>query len=554
MSGARYMTTMQKVFWVVALSALPVAGYFFSHDWLPGQFLAVLLLVYVIVGLYDLRFSPHTLNRLYPVAAYFRYALEFIRPEIRQYVIAGDTEELPFSREQRDLVYRRAKGLDDTQPFGTEHDITSTGWLGAAHSIAPTTVREETKRVTIGAENCSRAYSASRLNCSAMSFGALSANAITAINKAAKAGDFYHNTGEGGLSPYHRQGGDIVWQIGTGYFGCRNSDGSFDPAAFSATASLEAVKMIEIKISQGAKPSHGGVLPAAKVSEEIARIRLVDMGEDVLSPPGHREFSTPRELLDFVVRLRELSDGKPVGFKLCIGRKYEFLAICKAMLATGITPDFITVDGAEGGTGAAPVEFSNRLGVPCLEATNFVHNCLVGTGLREKTRVISSGKTATGFDIVTKLAIGADMVNAARTMMLSLGCIQSQSCNTNKCPTGIATQDPVRGKALDVESRYPRVASFQQRTLHSAFEMIGAMGLDDPDKLFPHLIWRRGADGINQHFDEVFPLLETNALLEGNIPQTWQQDWELASAESFAPDPDALRKVLPAHQLTGLQG
>ena len=537
---------MQRLFWIIALVAFPAALYFGNHHWAPGHVVSVILGLYVIVGIYDLWFSPHTLNRLYPVAAYMRYALEFIRPEIRQYFIAGDTEELPFNREQRDLVYRRAQNLEDTQPFGTEHDITATGWLGAAHSIAPTIVREETKRVMIGGEHCSQPYSAARLNCSAMSFGALSANAIMAINKGARLGNFYHNTGEGGFSPYHRQGGDIVWQIGTGYFGCRTPDGGFNAEAFKQAATLDQVKMIEIKISQGAKPSHGGVLPAAKVSEEIARIRLVNMGEDVISPPAHREFNTPRGLLHFVVKLRELSGGKPVGFKLCIGRKYEFLAICKAMLETGITPDFITVDGAEGGTGAAPVEFTNRLGVPCLEGTNFVHNCLVGTGLRDKIRVISSGKTATGFDIVTKLAIGADLVNAARTMMLSLGCIQSQSCNTNKCPTGIATQDPVRGKALDVESRHKRVASFQKHTLNAAFDMIAAMGLDDPDDLFPHLIWRRGADGVNQHFDDVFPPLAANILLgsEHDIPANWIQDWQLASADSFAPDPEVLRKAL----------
>jgi glutamate synthase domain-containing protein 2 len=539
------VTFMQKLFWIIALLAFPAAVYLTNNLWGLGHLISVILGLYVIVVIYDLRFSPHPLNRLYPVAAYMRYALELIRPEIRQYFIAGDTEELPFNREQRDLVYRRAKGLDDTQPFGTEHEITATGWLGAAHSIAPSVVREETKRILIGGEQCSQPYSAARLNCSAMSFGALSANAIMAINKGAKLGNFYHNTGEGGFSPYHRQGGDIVWQIGTGYFGCRTSDGGFNPEAFQKSASLDQVKMVEIKISQGAKPSHGGVLPAAKVSEEIARIRLVNMGEDVISPPAHREFNTPKGLLDFVVKLRELSGGKPVGFKLCIGRKYEFLAICKAMLETGITPDFITVDGAEGGTGAAPVEFTNRLGLPCLEGTSFVHNCLLGTGLRDKIRVISSGKTATGFDIVTKLAVGADAVNAARTMMLSLGCIQSQSCNTNKCPTGIATQDPVRGKALDVEIRHKRVAGFQQRTLHSAFEMLGAMGLDDPDDLFPHLIWRRSADGVNQHFDDVFPLLAANVLLgdEETIPQSWMQDWQLASAESFAPNLDAWPKA-----------
>ena len=527
------MTFMQKIFWFIALVLFPVSVYVASNHWAPAHVISLILGLYVVVGIHDLWFSPHTLNRLYPVAAYMRYALEFIRPEIRQYFIAGDTEELPFNREERDLVYRRAQGLDDTQPFGTAHDITHAGWLGAAHSIAPTVVFEESKRLLIGGDHCTQPYNAARLNCSAMSFGALSGNAIMAINKGAKLGGFYHNTGEGGYSPYHRQGGDIVWQIGTGYFGCRSPDGGFDPESFKASATLDQIKMIEIKISQGAKPSHGGVLPAAKVSSEIAQIRLVTVGEDVISPPGHREFSTPKGLLNFVVKLRDLSGGKPVGFKLCIGRKYEFLAICKAMLETGIRPDFITVDGAEGGTGAAPVEFSNRLGVPCLEGTNFVHNCLVGTGLREKIRIISSAKTATGFDIVTKLAIGADAVNAARTIMLALGCLQSQACNTNKCPTGIATQDPARGKALDVESRHKRVASFQQRTLHSAFEIIGAMGLDDPKKMYPHLIWRRGANGINQHFDDVFPPLAANILLGDAIPDEWTRDWQLASAETF---------------------
>jgi glutamate synthase domain-containing protein 2 len=527
---------MQKLFWIIALVVFPISLVVAWGYWPPGHLFSILLGAYVVVGIHDLWFSPHTLNRLYPVAAYIRYGLEFIRPEIRQYFIAGDTEELPFNREERDLVYRRAKGLDDTKPFGTEHDIAATGWLGAAHSIAPTVVKEDSMRVVIGGAQCTQPYSAARMNCSAMSFGALSANAIMALNKGAKLGNFYHNTGEGGFSPYHRQGGDIVWQIGTGYFGCRTADGSFDPESFKKSATLDQVKMIEIKISQGAKPSHGGVLPAAKVSAEIARIRLVNMGEDVISPPGHREFNTPKGLLDFIVKLRELSGGKPVGFKLCIGRKFEFLAICKAMLETGIMPDFITVDGAEGGTGAAPVEFSNRLGVPCLEGTNFVHNCLVGTGLRDKIHVIASGKTATGFDIVTKLAVGADLVNAARTMMLALGCVQSESCNTNKCPTGIATQDPVRGKALDVESRHQRVAKFQQRTVHSAFEIIGAMGLDDPDKLFPHLIWRRGSNGVNQHFDEVYQLLPPNALLENEeLPGDWARDWKLASADTFAP-------------------
>ena len=529
------MTPMQRAFWFIALVLTPATAYLSYLYWPPGYYILAVLGLFVLVGLYDLWFSPHTLNRLYPVVAYLRYFLESFHTEIHQYFVANDIEELPFSREQRNLVYRRAKGLDDTRPFGTAHDITASGWLGASHSIAPREVREETRRVTVGGDKCLKPYSAARLNCSAMSFGALSSHAIMAINKGAALSNFYHNTGEGGFSPYHEQGGDIVWQIGTGYFGCRTPEGNFDPEAFRERACKEQVKMIEIKISQGAKPSHGGVLPAAKVTEEIAKIRLVDMGSDVISPPGHSTFDSPEGLLSFVAQLRELSGGKPVGFKLCIGRKFEFLAIVKAMLKTGSLPDFITVDGAEGGTGAAPVEYSNRFGLPCLEGINFVHNCLVGAGLRERIKIIGSGKTASGFDIVSKLALGADLVNAARTMMLALGCIQSQSCNTNACPTGIATQDPVRGKALNVEHRHKRVANFQAKTLESAFELIGAMGLDDPDDLFPHLIWQRGADGTNLHFDELFPALNPGDLLGEEVPEAFARDWALAAAETFEP-------------------
>lgn len=529
------MTAIQKLLGVIALVAFPLSLLIGIFYWPPGLVIACLLGLYVIVGLHDIFLSRHTLNHLYPVLAYFRYALEYIGPEIRQYFIASDTEELPFSREERDLVYQRAQGLDDSHPFGTEHDLNDQGWLSAAHSMAPTHVHEDAERVTVGGEQCSQPYSASRLNCSAMSFGALSANAIEAINRGAKLAGFYHNTGEGGLSPYHRQGGDVVWQIGTGYFGCRTQDGGFDADSFKTTAALDEVKMIEIKISQGAKPSHGGMLPAAKVTAEIARIRLVNMGEDVLSPASHREFDTPTGLLEFVAKLRDLSGGKPTGFKLCIGQKYEFLAVCKAMLETGILPDFITVDGAEGGTGAAPVEFTNRLGLPALEGTSFVHNALVGVGLRSKIKIICAGKTASGFDIVTKLALGADIVNAARTMMLSLGCIQSQSCNTNHCPTGIATQDPVRGRALDVDHRHRRVAQFQQNTLKSAFHLVGAMGFDDPVKLTPRSILRRGPNGVNQSLDEVFPPLVNNALRDNAISSAWELEWGLASADSFQP-------------------
>jgi glutamate synthase domain-containing protein 2 len=527
------MTLMQKAFWSIVLIGNPVAFYLASEDLALGTVLVVLIGVYTLVGLYDTFFSRHTLNRLYPVAAYMRYGLEFIRPEIQQYFVANNTEELPFNREERDLVYRRAQKLDDTKPFGTQRDISAPGYKGLAHSILPVEVHDDAKRVAIGGKFCKQPYSAARLNISAMSFGALSGNAITALNLGAKEGGFYHNTGEGGYSPYHKQGGDIVWQIGTGYFGCRTKAGDFCPTTFAASATLDQVKMIEIKISQGAKPSHGGVLPAAKVSKEIAEIRHVEAGKDVLSPPTHSAFSTPLELLDFVAQLRELSGGKPVGFKLCIGRRCEFMAICKAMLKSGITPDFITIDGAEGGTGAAPLEYSNRFGLPCIEGVNFVHNCLVGIGLRDQIKVIASGHTASGFHMVEKIAVGADLCNAARTMMLALGCIQSQSCNTNECPTGIATQNHKRGKALDIKSRHKRVANYQELTLHSFFELVGAMGFDSPDKLMVSDVWKRCEEGGRYQIDEIYPTLAPDELLGDEIPPVYAVNWKAANAESF---------------------
>ena len=450
------MTVIQAAFWIIAIISNLLAITLWLMGW-SGIFILVTL-AFTALGIYDLKFSPHTLNRLYPIAAYIRYALEFIRPEIQQYFIASNTNEYPFNREQRSLVYQRAKKDRDTLPFGTQRDLLATGYLSAMHSLAPKHVLEQHVRVKVGGSECLLPYSASRLNISAMSFGALSANAILALNKGAKLGNFAHNTGEGGLSAHHVQGeGDLIWQIGTGYFGCRTATGEFDAEKFSKKASSDQVKMIEIKLSQGAKPSHGGVLPAAKITAEIGEIRGIELGKDCISPPTHNTFDNPVGLLQFVQQLRTLSGGKPVGFKLCIGLKSEFMGICKAMLETHISPDFITVDGAEGGTGAAPLEFSNRLGMLCLEGTYFVHNCLVGIGLREQIKVIASGKTASGFEMLVKIALGADMVNAARTMMMALGCIQSRTCNTNHSPTGVATQDPTRNRALVVEEKYIRV-------------------------------------------------------------------------------------------------
>lgn len=539
------MTPVVRIYWLFTLLLLPLSlvwlvlstGSSISLEAILSQPLpltAVLIFAgWAIIGGYEIAFSPSNLRKNYPVIANIRYGFEFIRPEIQQYFIANNTEEKPFSRERRNLVYRRAKGADDTLPFGTEHDILAEGYRSSLHSIRATEVKEEFKRVTFGGPACLKPYSASRLNISALSFGALSAPAITALNKGARLGNFAHNTGEGGLSDYHlKPGGDIIWQIGTGYFGCRHSDGSFNAEAFQERATLDVVKMIEIKISQGAKPSHGGVLPAAKVTPEIARIRLVELGKTVLSPANHPEFDSPVGLLQFVHRLRDLSGGKPVGFKLCLGKKHEFMAIIKAMLDTNILPDFITIDGAEGGTGAAPVEFSNRLGTPCLEATYYIHQVLRGAGLRDSIRLISAGQTASGFDMVEKIAVGADTVNSARAMMLALGCVQAKACNTNKCPSGIATQDPSRSRAINIDEKSERVFNYHQGTVHAFLDLCGAMGYDNPADLRPTDLFSRSDLGL-KNYDEIYHPLQERQLLSTAIPDFYLRDWLRASSASF---------------------
>ncbi len=539
------MTPVVRFYWIVALVMLPLstlwlhnsidATYTLSSlgDNLAPTITTCIFLAWTLVGGYELLFCVSNLRRNYPVLANIRYLLEFFRPEIQQYFISDNLEEKPFSRERRDLIYRRAKGLNDTIPFGTEQDVMAEGYRSLLHSINAVEIDESEARVTFGGPQCSKPYSASRLNISAMSFGALSPNAIEALNKGAALGGFAHNTGEGGMSPYHlKHGGDLIWQIGTAYFGCRTADGKFDDSAFAERAARDVVKMLEIKISQGAKPSHGGVLPGAKVTQEIANIRLVEPGKTVNSPATHPEFSTPVGLLEFVQRLREGSGGKPVGFKLCIGRRDEFLAIVKAMLETGILPDFITIDGSEGGTGAAPAEFSNRLGVPCLEATYYVNEVLIGAGLRDSMRIIASGMTATGFDMLEKIAVGANSVNAARSMMLALGCIQARSCNTNHCPTGIATQDPFRSRAVDIEDKSVRVSRYHEATVHSFLELCGAMGLKDPDKLRPDDLLRRSDDGTKS-FTQIYEPLAPGQLLSNDLPVSYRDDWDRASASSF---------------------
>jgi hypothetical protein len=530
------MTIMQKVYWLIASMGNLLALYLFSQDSsLSYGLLLLATLGYTVIGFYDLHFSRHNLNRLYPVVAYIRYFLESYRVEIQQYFIANDTEENPFNREQRTLVYQRAKNVRDTIAFGTQRNLLEENYLSLWHSLDPKVIKDDVKSVLIGGPDCLQPYAASYLNISAMSFGSLSSNAIEALNLGAQKAGCYHNTGEGSVSPYHlKHGGDVVWQIGTGLFGCRTEAGDFCPDLFRQTATKPAIKMIEIKLSQGAKPGHGGVLPKAKITREIADIRQIPMTEDCISPAVNPECRTPLSLLSFIVRLRELSQGKPVGIKLCIGNPAEFLSLCKAMLETGITPDFITVDGAEGGTGAAPVEFSNRLGMMCMEGVYFVHNALVGVGLRDKIRIIASGKTASSFDLLSKIAVGADVVNAARTMMMAIGCVQSRHCNNNKCPTGIATQDPARAKAVNVLEKSERVYNYHSNTLKSFYELTGSMGLDDPADLMPQMIKRRTSNGLLMPVASLVEPLTPNELINNlDASEPWQHWWNQSSSESF---------------------
>jgi len=523
-------------FWiglVVLILAVNSAAYFI----LPGlQFLNWLLLPLLVLALYDTLQKRHTILRIYPVIGHFRYLFESVRPEIQQYFVEDNLNGRPISREFRDLVYQRAKGVNDTRPFGTQFDVYRNGYEWLNHSLAPKPENHLHPRIVVGGSHCQHPYAASPLNISAMSYGALSKNAIMALNKGAAMGGFAHNTGEGGISPYHLKfGGDLIWQIGTGYFGCRDAKGQFCPDTFADKAKDAAVKMIEIKLSQGAKPGHGGILPAAKLTEEIARIRHVPMGQDVISPPAHTAFDSPKGLLRFVERLRQLSGGKPVGFKLCIGHKHEFLALCKAMLELQITPDFITVDGGEGGTGAAPIELTNSVGMPLRDGLVFVHNALVGCGLRNNIRLIASGKAISAFHVFRLMALGADMVNVARAMMLALGCIQSRSCNSDRCPTGIATQNPARYRALDVDDKAQRVANYHAAMIRHLNELVAAAGLDSIEQIGPQHVNHRQHGGDIKSFAEIYTWLQAEALLEEKlIPESWRRDWQLADANTFA--------------------
>lgn len=495
----------------------------------------MLLIPLVLLGFYDILQTQHAILRNFPIIGHGRYFFELIRPEIYQYFVEGDTDGVPFDREQRSIIYQRAKNVRDTVPFGTKENLYEVGYEWVNHSLAPQHLEPEDLRFTIGGPDCKQPYSASLLNISAMSYGSLSKNAILALNKGAKDGKFFHNTGEGGISPYHLEGGaDIVWQIGTGYFGCRTLNGQFSPDMFAEKAAHPQVKMIDLKLSQGAKPGHGGILPASKVTPEIAKIRGVPMGVDVISPPAHTTFSTPIGLLEFVAQLRELSGGKPVGFKLCVGKRREFLSICKAMLQTGILPDYITVDGGEGGTGAAPLEFANHLGTPLIEGLIFVHNALIGFGLRDKITIISSGKVSSGFNMVKHMALGADICNSARAMMMALGCIQALKCNSNHCPVGIATHAPYLMAGLVPANKAPRVTNYHHETLHSVSEIIGSMGLSSPNDLRPWHIMRRTSPTEIRHYGEIYQFLNAGDLLKDELPMSFKRAYEVASAETFA--------------------
>lgn len=522
--------------WFVILSVvLLILLAAWTAMWPPAGWLFVVLIPIVMLGVYDMVQRPHTILRLYPVVGHFRFIFESVRKEIQQYFVESDIDGRPINREFRSLVYQRAKGDRDTRPFGSVFDFYRDGCEWINHSLAPKEISNHDPRVVFGEKNCKQPYAAAPINISAMSFGALSKNAIMALNKGAKMGGFAHNTGEGGLSPHHlKYGGDIIWQIGTGYFGCRNEEGGFAADTFAQSANLPVVKMIEIKLSQGAKPGHGGILPAAKLTEEIAAIRHVPMGQDVVSPPAHSAFSTPLGLLQFVAQLRELSGGKPVGFKLCIGRKTEFLAICKAMLESGITPDFITIDGSEGGTGAAPIELTNSVGTPLRDALVFVNRALIGIGLRDQIRLIASGKAVSAFHVIRLLALGADTVNCARAMMFALGCIQSRSCNTDKCPTGIATQDPSRNKTLDIDDKGQRVFNYQKTMVENLLEVLAAAGLERFEDLQPRHINHRVGGTVVRNYDEMYPVIPLACLLdESTVPENWRPYWAAADAQAW---------------------
>ncbi|WP_214664623.1 MULTISPECIES: FMN-binding glutamate synthase family protein [Streptomyces violaceusniger group] len=495
--------------------------------------LVVVAAAMTAVAVRDVVQREHSVLRNYPLLGHLRFLLEALRPELQQYFIERDYDGRPYDRDVRSIVYERAKGVDAEEPFGTERDVGAAGYEFLVPSLAPKATPDQPPRVRIGGPDCAKPYDMALLNISAMSFGSLSANAILALNRGAALGGFAQDTGEGGLSEYHlRHGGDLIWEIGTGYFGCRTDDGDFDAAMFAEKAAHDQVKCVSLKLSQGAKPGMGGVLPGSKVNAEIAKVREVPQGQTVVSPPYHRVFSTPRELVRFIGRMRELAGGKPTGFKLCLTSRRQFLAVCKAMLSEGVTPDFIVVDGAEGGTGAAPLEFADHVGTPLTEGLITVHNALVGTGLRDRIRVGASGKVATGSDMVKRMVQGADYTNAARAMMFATGCIQAQRCHTNTCPVGVATQDPRRARALDVGDKSARVERFQRATVYGAMQIMASMGVHDPTELRPHMLRTRVDPFTVRSHAELYEWLAPGQLLT-EPPATWAEDWAAANPGQF---------------------
>lgn len=510
--------------------------YFFSDYTLNIAWVVTVLLS--ALGLYDVVQTKHAILRNYPIMGHFRFFFESFRPEIRQYFIESDQDALPFSRMQRSLVYQRAKNENADKPFGSIIDVYQEDYRFLTHSLSPCTPADHQQfRTVIGNSQCRQPYSASVMNISAMSFGSLSANAIRALNRGAKLGNFYHDTGEGSLSPYHLEfGGDIVWQIASGYFGCRNQDGSFNPERFAEQAALPQIKMIEVKLSQGAKPGHGGILPKHKISEEIAQIRGISRDHDCISPASHSAFSNPLEFMAFIQKLRDLSGGKPVGFKLCLGQPWQFMSIVKAMLQTKIIPDFIVVDGSEGGTGAAPVELIDHMGTPLREGLLFIHNTLIGAGLRDQIKIGASGKVISAFDIASIMAIGADWVNSARGFMFAIGCIQAQSCHTNQCPVGIATQDKERQGALDVPSKAERVFHYQDNTLKALAEMIASSGLSHPEQIEAHHLAQRVNDREIKNYAQLHFWLKPGELLlceDKESENFYYRMWQMADATRF---------------------
>lgn len=538
MSYARLALAPRFLVYTLALVATLVLVILTVRAAPPSDALIVALAIAValaLLGTRDVIQTKHAILRNYPIIGHLRFLFEEFRPEIRQYLFESDKDGTPFSRDRRSIVYQRAKMALDKRPFGTQYNVYDEGYEWMRHSMAPRPVSRKLFRVKVGGPQCAQPYAASVYNISAMSFGALSANAIRALNKGAAMGGFAHDTGEGGVSRYHKEyGGDLIWEIGSGYFGCRDDSGAFSPERFKAMAALSQIRMIEIKLSQGAKPGHGGVLPAAKVSPEIAEARGIPEGQDCISPATHPAFSTPIELMQFVASLRDLSGGKPTGFKLCVGHPWEFLSVCKAMLVTNVTPDFIVVDGKEGGTGAAPLEFADHMGMPLREGLNFVHNALRGVGLRDRISIGASGQIVTAFDMARAIALGADWCNSARAFMFAVGCIQSQSCHTDHCPTGVATQDQGRQRAVVVPDKAERVRNFHRATLMSLAELVAAAGLDHPLQFRLEHFSRRISAREVVSFAELYPNLEEGVLLSGTADPRFRDAWAMAQAGSFA--------------------